>query len=116
MFSADLGHGEIVIVLSPPRCPRDQQVSLNGWLGVRGHPLTDGYLSTQSVEAARNGVAAHTRALALLRDTELAGDWALFEEAEAFARARREDAYDRAIEAANDPVVRATLEGRRGQE
>jgi hypothetical protein len=116
MFSADLGHGEIVIVLSPPRCRRDQKVSLNGFLGVRGHPLTDGYLSTQSVEAARKGVAAHARALASLRDTELAGDWTLFEEAKAYAGARREAAYDQAIEAAKDPNVRAVLEGRRRQQ
>jgi hypothetical protein len=113
MFSVDLGHGEVVIVLSPPRYPREQKVALNGFLGVRGHPLTDGYLSSQSVEAARKGVAAHTLALALLRDTELAGDWTLFDEAKAYARARREAAYDRAIEATKDPGARAVLEGLR---
>jgi hypothetical protein len=52
----------------------------------------------------------------LLRDTELAGDWTLFEEAKAYTRARREAAYDRAIEAATDPDVGAALERRRRQQ
>jgi hypothetical protein len=61
-FSADLGRSEIVIVLSPPGYPYDHHVAIDGFLGARGHPLTDGYLGTQSVEAARKRVAAHTQA------------------------------------------------------
>ena len=110
LFSVDLAHREVIAVLWPRGLSREQGVNLNGFLGVRGLPLTNGKLRVSPIEAAREGIDRHVRALAQLRDHELAGDWTEYENARDHVRALKKAAYERARAFIRDPALRDVLE------
>jgi hypothetical protein len=111
--SADLARRELDVYLAPLDVPRSIRAGLRSLLKVHGLPELPSGLDVSSVDAAKESVRRAVRALELLRDAELAGDWSRFDDARAQAGADREAAIDGMLQATADPKLRAALERRR---